>query len=49
MGDTVILAVYFPLIIGGMLLVITWGMRSAGLRRTGCSHGESDRTHSREI
>ena len=49
MGDTVILAVYFPIIIGGMLLMITWGMSAAGFRRTGSSHGECDRAHSREI
>ncbi len=30
MGDTVILAIYFPLIILGMVLVIMWGMSAAG-------------------
>ncbi|MGH7220338.1 MAG: hypothetical protein ACREI1_08425, partial [Nitrospiraceae bacterium] len=30
MGDTVILAIYFPLIIVGMVLVIMWGMSAAG-------------------
>ena len=44
MGDTVILAIYFPIIIGGMLWVIIWGMSAAGIRR-----GERDRTHSRTI
>jgi len=44
MGDTVILAIYFPIIIGGMLGVIIWGMSAAGIRR-----GERDRTHSRTI
>lgn len=44
MGDTVILAIYFPIIIGGMLAFIIWGMSVAGIR-----HDESDRTHSRTI
>jgi hypothetical protein len=44
MGDTVLLAIYFPIIIGGMLGVIIWGMNAAGTR-----HGETDRTHSRTI
>ena len=30
MGDTLILAIYFPLIIVGMVLVIMWGMSAAG-------------------
>ena len=34
MGHTLILAVYFPLIIGGMVLVIMWGMSSAVSRHT---------------
>ena len=34
MGNTLILAVYFPPIIGGMVLVIMWGMSSAGSRHT---------------
>jgi len=34
MGNTLILAVYFPLIIGGMVLVIMWGMSAAGARHT---------------
>lgn len=42
MGDTIILAIYFPIIIGGMLGVIIWGMSAAGIR-----HGESDRPHLR--
>ena len=37
MGNTLILAVYFPLIIGGMVLVIMWGMSSAGSRHTDLS------------
>lgn len=35
MGNTVILTVYFPLVIVGMVLVIMWGMSAAGSRRTG--------------
>jgi len=34
MGDTVLLAIYFPIIIGGMLGVIIWGMSAAGARHT---------------
>ena len=41
MGGTVILAFYFPLIIGGMVLVIMWGMSAAGSRRTGLPSGRS--------
>ena len=33
MGDTIILMVFFPLIIAGMILTITWGMSAAGVRR----------------
>jgi hypothetical protein len=39
MGHTLILAVYFPLIIGGMVLVIMWGMSSAGSRHTDLPRG----------
>jgi hypothetical protein len=39
MGNTVILAIYFPLIIGGMVLVIMWGMSSAGSRHTDLPRG----------
>jgi hypothetical protein len=35
MGDTVTLTFYFPLIIGGMLLVIMWGMSAASARHAG--------------
>ena len=45
MGDTIILAICFPLVIVGMVLVIMWGMSAAGSRRTGCSLGESKQNH----
>lgn len=35
MGDTIILVVWFPLIIAGMILTITWGMSAAGARGQG--------------
>lgn len=30
MGDTLMLAIYFPLVVVGMVLVIMWGMSAAG-------------------
>ena len=30
MGSTVLMAVYFPVIVAGMVLVIMWGMSAAG-------------------
>lgn len=30
MGDTVMLAIYFPLVMVGMVLVIMWGMSARG-------------------
>ena len=50
MGDTVILTVYFPLIIGGMVLVIMWGMSAAGSGRTGLpGEGNLGRAEVREV
>jgi hypothetical protein len=33
MANIVIVTVYFPLVIAGMVLVIMWGMSAAGSRR----------------
>ena len=30
MGSTAVMAVYFPVIVAGMVLVIMWGMSAAG-------------------
>ena len=49
MGDTVILAICFPLVIVGLVSVLIWGMSAAGLRRTGYSQGESEGNHSRTV
>ena len=49
MGNTVMLAIYFPLVVAGMVLVITWGMSAAGPRRKGYGQDESERLHSREV
>jgi hypothetical protein len=49
MGDTVMLAIYFPLVIVGMVLVIMWGMSAAGLRRNGYGQDETERLHTREV
>jgi hypothetical protein len=49
MGNTVMLAIYFPLVIVGMVLVITWAMSAAGPRRNGFGQDESERLHSREV
>lgn len=35
MHQTIILAIYSPLAIVGMMLIITWGMNAAGSRREG--------------
>lgn len=48
MGDTIILAVLFPLVMMGMVLVIMWGMSAAGSRRTGQEEGSLGRAESRE-
>ena len=48
MGDTVIWAIYFPIVIVGMVLVIMWGMSAAGSRREGFGQDESERPHSRD-
>ena len=49
MGNTVILAISFPLVIMGMVLVIMWGMSAAGPHRKGYGHGENERLHSHEV
>jgi len=49
MGDTVILAIYFPLVIVGMVLVIMWGMSVVGPRRKEFGQDGSERMHSREV
>jgi hypothetical protein len=49
MGNTVMLAIYFPLVIVGMVLVIMWGMSAAGPRRNEYGQGENERLHSREV
>lgn len=49
MGDTVVLTVYFPLIIGGMVLLIMWGMSAAGSSRTERNHGKRKRIHSSKV
>jgi hypothetical protein len=49
MGDTVMLAIYFPAVIVGMVLVIMWGMSAAGSHRTGYGYDERERLHSREV
>jgi hypothetical protein len=35
MHQTIIVAIYSPLAIVGMILIITWGMNAAGSRREG--------------
>jgi hypothetical protein len=35
MGNTLMLAMYFPLVIVGLVLVIMWGMSAAGQGRNG--------------
>ena len=49
MGDTVILAICFPLVIVGMVLVIMWGMSIVGSHRNGRGQDESEQIHSREV
>lgn len=49
MGDTVVLAICFPLVIVGMALVIMWGMSIVGPHRNGGSQDESEQIHSREV
>ncbi|HEY6288649.1 MAG TPA: hypothetical protein VIW48_04310 [Nitrospiraceae bacterium] len=49
MGDTVMLAIYFPLVMVGMVLVIMWGMSVVGPHRTGCGQDERERLHTREV
>jgi len=49
MGDTVILAIFFPLVIVGMVLVIMWGMSIVGPHRNGRGQDESEQIHSREV
>ena len=49
MGDTVILAICFPLVIVGMVLVIMWGMSIVGPYRNGRSQDESEPIHSRDV
>jgi hypothetical protein len=49
MGDTVVLAICFPLVIVGMALVIMWGMSIVGPHRNGRSQDESEQIHSREV
>jgi len=49
MGDTVMLAIYFPLVMVGMVLVIMWGMSAAGPRRNGYGQDESEGLHTREV
>jgi hypothetical protein len=49
MGDKVMVAVYFPLIITGLLLVIMWGMSAAGSRPIGSNQGARARKHSHKF
>jgi len=49
MGDTLMLAIYFPLVIVGMVLVIMWGMSAAGPRRNGYGQDQNERLHSHEV
>ena len=49
MGDTVILAICFPLVIVGMVLVIMWGMSIVGPHRNKRSQDESEQIHAREV
>ena len=44
MADNLILTVYFPLIITGMILTIVWGMSAAGSSRP--LKGRRRRNHS---
>jgi len=49
MDHTVILAICFPLVIGGMVLVIMWGMSIVGAHRNGRGQDESEQIHSRKV
>ena len=49
MGDTVILAICFPLIIVGMVLVLRWGMGIVGPHRNGHGQEEGKRIHPGEV
>ena len=49
MGDTLMLAIYFPLVIVGMVLVIMWGMSAAGPRRNRYGQDQNERLHSHEV
>ncbi len=49
MGNTVMLAISFPLVIVGMVLVIMWGMSAAESPRKRYDQGESERLPSREV
>ena len=49
MGNTVMLAISFPLVIVGMVLVIMWGMSAAGSPRKRYDQGEREQLHSRDV
>ena len=49
MGVTAIVAFSFPVVMVGMVLVVTWIMSAAGPRRTGFGQDERERLHSREV
>ena len=49
MDVTVILAIRFPLVIVGMVLVIMWGMSIVGPHRKGRGQDESEQSHLREV
>lgn len=49
MGITAIVAISFPVVMVGMVLVITWIMSAAGPRRTGFGQRESERMQSHEV
>ena len=49
MSDTIIVAIFSPLVLVGMVLVIMWGMSAAGRRRKGYGQDNSEQIHSREI
>jgi hypothetical protein len=49
MGDTVILAICFPLVLVAMVLVNMWCMITVGPHRTGRNQDESEQIHAREV
>jgi hypothetical protein len=49
MDITAIVAISFPLVMVGMVLVVTWIMSATGPRRKGYGQGKSERLHSREV